>query len=102
MRHFRALWARLRGMFGGELADRELSAELESHLQMHMDDNVRSGMSPDQARRDALIKLGGVEQARQIVGQGTKTGAHRSRDRIGCRAHLDPLIGQLAFWGKDD
>ena len=39
---------------------------------MHMDDNVRSGMSPDQARRDALIKLGGVEQARQIVGQGTK------------------------------
>ena len=72
MRHFRALWARLRGMFGGELADRELSAELESHLQMHMDDNVRSGMSPDQARRDALIKLGGVEQARQIVGQGTK------------------------------
>jgi predicted permease len=66
MRQFRALWARLRGIFGGELADRELSVELESHLQMHIDDNLRSGMSPDQARRDALIKLGGVEQAKQV------------------------------------
>jgi predicted permease len=66
MRQFRALWARLRGMFGGELADNELSAELESHLQMHIDDNLRSGMSPDQARRDALIKLGGLEQAKQV------------------------------------
>jgi hypothetical protein len=66
MRQCRALWARLRGMFGGELADTELSAELESHLLMHIDDNLRSGMSPDQARRDALIKLGGVEQARQV------------------------------------
>jgi predicted permease len=53
-------------MFGRELADRELSAELESHLQMHIDDNLRSGMSPDQARRDALIKLGGIEQAKQV------------------------------------
>ncbi len=66
MRQFRALWARLRGMFSGGLADRELSAELESHLQMHMDDNLRSGMSLEQARRDALIKLGGVEQAKQV------------------------------------
>src|ERR1700691_3546994 len=66
MRQFRALGARLQGMFGGEPADRELSAELESHLQMHIDDNLRSGMSPDQARRDALIKLGGVEQAKQV------------------------------------
>ncbi len=66
MRQFRALGARLHGMFRGEPADRELSAELESHLQMHIDDNLRSGMSPDQARRDALIKLGGVEQAKQV------------------------------------
>jgi predicted permease len=65
MGRFRVLRARLRGMFGGALADRELSAELESHLQMHIDDNLRSGMSPAQARRDALVKLGGVEQAKQ-------------------------------------
>jgi len=72
MHRFRALWARLRGIFGGQLADKELPAELESHLQMHIDDNLRSGMSPDQARRDALIKLGGVEQTKQLYREREK------------------------------
>lgn len=40
--------------------------EMESHLAMHMDDNLRSGMTPEEARRQALIKLGGVEQAKEI------------------------------------
>jgi putative ABC transport system permease protein len=53
------------GNFGGKQTDEEFSAELESHLQMHIDDNVRSGMTPEQARREALMKLGGLEQARQ-------------------------------------
>ena len=60
MHRLRALWARFRSIFACQLADKELAAELESHLQLHIDDNVRSGMSPEQARRDALIKLGGV------------------------------------------
>jgi predicted permease len=38
---------------------------MESHLQMHVDDNLRRGMSPDEARRRALIDLGGVEQVRE-------------------------------------
>jgi predicted permease len=42
-----------------------LAAELESHLQLHIDDNVRAGMSPKAARRDALKKLGGVEQTKE-------------------------------------
>jgi len=72
MHRLRALWARLRGVFGGHLADEELAAELASHLQMHMDDNVRSGMSPEQARRDALIRLGGLEQAMQLYREREK------------------------------
>jgi predicted permease len=64
MRKLRALWMRLRRM-AGKRAEEEFSAELESHLQMHIEDNLRSGMSPEQARRDALIKLGGLEQAKQ-------------------------------------
>ena len=45
--------------------DRELDEELASHLKMHIADNVRSGMTSEQARRDALIKLGGVEQTKE-------------------------------------
>lgn len=63
-KQLRTLWSRLRGMFGGPAED-EFSAELESHLQMHIEDNLRAGMSPEEARRNALIKLGGVEQVRQ-------------------------------------
>jgi len=65
MRKLRALWSRLRGLFGSARKDAELDAELASHLQMHTDDNLCAGMTPAQARRDALIKLGGVEQTRQ-------------------------------------
>jgi predicted permease len=43
----------------------EFSAEIESHLAMHIEDNLRSGMTPDEARREALIKLGGLEQTKQ-------------------------------------
>ena len=35
----------------GGRAERELSAELESHLQLHIDDNLRAGMTPEEARR---------------------------------------------------
>ena len=65
MRQLRALWSRLKGMLGKRGADAEFAAELESHLQIHIDDNLRSGMSAREARRQALIKLGGVEQTRQ-------------------------------------
>lgn len=57
MRQLRALWTRFCGMFGRARAEDEFSAELESHLQMHIEDNLRFGMSAEEARRDALIKL---------------------------------------------
>jgi predicted permease len=65
MRKLRALWMRLSGMFGGRRFEDDLSAELKSHLQMHIEDNLRSGMTTEQARRHALVMLGGFEQARQ-------------------------------------
>jgi putative ABC transport system permease protein len=39
--------------------------EFDSHLRMHIDDNIRAGMSPDAARRDAKLRLGGLEQAKE-------------------------------------
>ena len=65
MRQLRALWLRFRGLFGSQHAVSDFDAELESHLQFHLDDNLRAGMTPEEARRQALISLGGLEQTKQ-------------------------------------
>ena len=65
IRQLRALAVRLAGLFGREARDRDLAEELESHLQMHIEDNIRAGLSPEEARRRALVKLGGLEQAKE-------------------------------------
>jgi predicted permease len=65
MRKLRALFLRLAGLFDRKPRERELADELESHLQMHIDDNLRAGMTPREARRQALIRLGGIEQTKE-------------------------------------
>jgi len=65
MKTLRCWILRVFGMFPNRRRQVEFNQELESHLQMHIDDNLRSGMSPGEARRQALIKLGGVEQTTQ-------------------------------------
>ncbi|MBB5344398.1 ABC transporter permease [Tunturibacter empetritectus] len=65
MRRLRAFWMRVLGALSNSSGGTELADELESHLQMHIEDNVRSGMSEEEARRQALIRLGGLEQTRQ-------------------------------------
>jgi hypothetical protein len=65
MRHLRAWLLRWGGLFHGKQGSREFAEEMECHLQMHIDDNLRSGMDPQEARRQALIKLGGVQQAKE-------------------------------------
>jgi predicted permease len=47
-----------------DAGEREFAAEMESHLAMHIDDEVRAGLSAEEARRRALIRLGGLEQAK--------------------------------------
>jgi len=73
MRWLRSFWVRLGGMFSPtrrERAGREFEEEIESHLAMHVEDNVRAGMTAAQARREAVMKLGGVEVARQARREG--------------------------------
>ena len=65
MGRLRAWLVRVAGLFNKRRRERELAEELESHLQMHIADNLRAGMSPPEARRQALIKLGGLEQAKE-------------------------------------
>src|SRR5580658_1049706 len=61
----RALWLRLGGMVDGEPQNEDFAAELESHLAMHIEEGMRAGLSAEEARRQALMKLGGAEQTRQ-------------------------------------
>lgn len=65
MRRLRAALVRLWGMMRPRQAGSEFDAELESHVAMHTEDGVRAGLSAEEARRQALIRLGGAEQTRQ-------------------------------------
>jgi predicted permease len=65
MSALRAWLYRLAELFGKEYRDRQLSAELESHVQLHIEDNLRAGMPPEEARRQALLNLGGIEQTKE-------------------------------------
>ena len=85
MRALRAFALRLAGLFGGARRDREIADELASHLQLHIDDNIRAGMAPNDARRRALIALGGVEPTKE-----------RYRDRRGI-PWLDTLRQDLVY-----
>jgi putative ABC transport system permease protein len=85
MREIRAWFLRFGGLFHKEQRDADLAAEIESHLQMHIEDNLRSGMSLEEARRQALIKLGGIESTKEDY-----------RDRRGLPV-LETLIQDLRF-----
>jgi len=65
MKRLRALILRLCGMFFKNRREQEIADEIESHLQLHIEDNLRAGMTLEQARREALLKLGGLEQTKQ-------------------------------------
>jgi predicted permease len=59
----RAWFRRFGGLFAHDRREREISAELESHLDLHIDENIRAGMTPEEARRAAMLKLGGLTAA---------------------------------------
>ncbi|HKV40424.1 MAG TPA: ABC transporter permease [Blastocatellia bacterium] len=80
MNSVRAWISRLGGLLKSGQQEREFDNELESHIQMHVDDNIRRGMDPSEARRNALIHLGGLEQTKE---------SYRDRRRI-------PLVDSLA------
>ena len=70
MRELKALALRIGGLFRFRRPEADFAAELESHVALHTDEGIRTGLKPAEARRQALIRLGGEEQTRQ---------AHRER-----------------------
>jgi predicted permease len=67
MRHIRAAFARIAGVFIGRRADEDLRDELQAHLEMEIAENLRRGMQPDEARRQAALASGGLTQAADAV-----------------------------------
>lgn len=63
----RALFARIGGLFAREHSDADLGEELQSHVEMETAENIRRGMSPEEARRQALIASGGLSAAAEAV-----------------------------------
>jgi len=56
---------RVQAFFRKRVMDRELDAEMAAHLEMAIEENERGGMSPEEARRQALVRFGGVQRARE-------------------------------------
>ncbi len=62
----RTLLAHITAFFRKRELDRDLDQELAMHLDLATEDNIRRGLSPEAARRDALVRFGGVEAAKEI------------------------------------
>ena len=66
MSKLRIFFLRLRGLFLKRSLEQELTDEIQSHLEMQIEDNQRLGMSTEEARYAAQRKFGGVEQMKEI------------------------------------
>jgi predicted permease len=60
--HMKALASRIRAWLAPHKVDREFTDELEAHLELLTEENLGRGMTLDDARRSARIRLGGVSQ----------------------------------------
>jgi len=65
VRPLRSWFLRIAALFGKARRDRELAAELETNIELHVQENLRRGMTAQEARRQALIALGGVEAVKE-------------------------------------
>jgi predicted permease len=61
----RQFFNRMAAFFHKQPLDNDLSEEMSSHLAMAIEENIQRGMSPSEARRQALIRFGGITQASQ-------------------------------------
>jgi hypothetical protein len=65
MREIERLFRRLRALLRMGTLEREMDEELRHHIEMEREELARSGLSPDEARRQALVAFGGVERTKE-------------------------------------
>lgn len=62
-----SLYRRISNLFARSQVGREIDAELESHIAMRREDNIASGMPPEEAQRDALLRFGNSTVVKERV-----------------------------------
>ncbi|MFZ0639727.1 MAG: ABC transporter permease [Candidatus Acidiferrales bacterium] len=67
MNWLRQIVSRLRAVLGKRKRDRMLDEELQTHLTLLVEQNIERGMSPEAARREAKLSLGGADQIKESV-----------------------------------
>src|SRR5579872_3692255 len=65
MRALNRAFSRIRNFVTRRRSDERLGEELDQHVALQTEENVRLGMSPQEARRQALLKLGAIEGIRE-------------------------------------
>src|SRR5215472_18928994 len=65
MRSVRRFFARLLNLTAAPAQYERLREEIEGHIALQTEENIRAGLSPVEARRQALLKFGGVEAIKQ-------------------------------------
>src|SRR5690348_18416135 len=65
MKHLRRFVKRLTSWAKTAADEDRLRAEIEAHIALQTEDNVRAGLSPDEARRQAVLKFGAVEAIKE-------------------------------------
>jgi hypothetical protein len=59
------MFRRMLGFFHQKPLDGDFDLEAATHLELAVEENTRQGMPPDEARRQALIRFGGVQQSKE-------------------------------------
>jgi putative ABC transport system permease protein len=62
-----AAFRRIKNLFRRSAVDREIADELQSHIDLRIESNISAGMSPEEARRDALLRFGNPASTREGV-----------------------------------
>jgi putative ABC transport system permease protein len=62
---FRKLSSYVRALLHKDKVERDMDQELRFHVEMEIEGNVRRGMSLPEARREALLRFGGVEKFKE-------------------------------------
>ena len=60
-----ALLSRVRALFESRRLDDDFGREIDAHLEMLVEDYIRRGLPPDQARREAVLRFGGPMQIQE-------------------------------------
>src|SRR5471030_161822 len=61
----RRMLHRIIAFFQKRELDDDLQQEMAAHIELAVDENIRRGLSPEEARRQAMIRFGGVMQAKE-------------------------------------